>query len=140
MIYFDNSATTMPYDEVITITAQGQTCQWTGQTAGSVTTTGTVNDCINTLFLMANNTQTSSGGKQQDSGCYMNIYSCQIYNENGNLVRDMIPVHDNNTGYNGLYDKVQNTMHLNYWLRYNVNGNDQFNNFVAGPVKDSSNG
>ena len=31
-------------------------------------------------------------------------------------------------------------MHLNYWLRYNVNGNDQFNNFVAGPVKDSSNG
>ena len=130
----------MPYDEVITITAQGQTCQWTGQTAGSITTTGTVNDCINTLFLMANNTQTSSGGKQQDSGCYMNIYSCQIYNENGNLVRDMIPVHDNNTGYNGLYDKVQNTMHLNYWLRYNVNGNDQFNNFVAGPVKDSSNG
>lgn len=76
----------------------------------TITTTGTINDTINTCGLFCINTD-SSTGFSPDSPSNLRIYSFKITNKNGEIVRDMIPVRDGTTGY--MYDKITKKLYGN---------------------------
>ena len=99
------------YDEDIRLVCEGNKAEWyrlgSDTPAGSVTTTGTVDDGKTPLFLFNLNTADAEGGLREDtSPCSMRLYSCKIY-EGDILVRDFIPASYQNEP--GLYDRLTQT-------------------------------
>ena len=97
------------YNERIAIMASLQTASWIrksnpDQVAGSVTTTGTVDDGKTPMLLFNLNTSNTPGGVQIDtSPSCMTLYECIIY-EDGVPVHRFIPAKKN--GVVGLYDRM----------------------------------
>ena len=77
--------------------ATGGACYFDGAAAGTLDTTTLT--ASNPIYLFC--TSTSTGASGLVSG---RIYSCKIYDANGNLLRDYIPVRKGTVGY--LYDRV----------------------------------
>lgn len=107
----------LPFGELIEITAEGTTASWRGlertSLTGSITTTGTPDDGIHSLFIFAMNQSTSARGTvvQADSYSIMKLYSFKIY-ESNELKRDFVPC-ISPTGEPGLFDLVDGRFHNN---------------------------
>ena len=102
------------YDSVITITTSGQNISWTnGTNTYSGTTTGTVNDCVNPLFIFNANTASTAGGATADtSPAYAQLYSF-IAKRTDENIHEYIPVRQLSDMTIGLYDKVNNIFYAN---------------------------
>lgn len=86
----------------------------------TVTSTGTVNDCINSCGLFTINTD-SGTGFTKDTFSNMKIYSFKIINASNEVVMNLVPVVDDGVGY--MYDTVSQTLLTN-------NGTFQYGNVV----------
>ena len=95
------------------VTCQGQTCtvKQNGSVVQTITTTGTVNDCVNPCGLFTLNTYNGTGFTK-DYYSYMKIYSFIITNNNNEYERYMIPARNGNVG--GMYDFVTNQFYHTY--------------------------
>ena len=96
------------YGERITLLCSYKTATWSRhnatEEAGSVTTTGTVDEGKTPMLLFNLNTANSAGGVKIDtSPSCMTLYSCRI-SEGGFVVHDFVPAKKN--GIVGLYDKI----------------------------------
>jgi hypothetical protein len=100
------------YGERIILTCEGQTATWVRYSdpetqAGSVTTTGTVDDGKTPMLLFNLNTSSTEGEVSLDtSPSVMTLYGCKIY-EGETLKCDFVPARYN--GVVGLYDRVNQT-------------------------------
>ncbi|MBQ9430507.1 MAG: hypothetical protein IJU44_03040 [Kiritimatiellae bacterium] len=107
----------LPYGEIVEITVDGATASWRGlekpNLTGSITTTGTLDDGIHSLFIFAMNQSTSSRGTAVEaSSCsIMKLYSFKIY-ESDELKRDFVPC-ISPAGEPGLFDLVDGGFHNN---------------------------
>ena len=102
----EKSGDTISTNVIYDVTTQGSTCTiMQGDTlVQTLTTTGTVEDCVNPCGLFVLNTYNGADGFNKDTYGYMKIYSFKITDSNNNVVMDLIPVRDGTTGY--MYDKV----------------------------------
>lgn len=97
----NNISTNVVYD----VHTDGSTCtvKQNGTTVQTITTTGTLNDCINPCGLFTLNTN-SSTSFTKDTYSYMKIYYFKITDANDNVVMELIPVRDGTTA--NMYDTV----------------------------------
>ena len=86
--------------ERINLTCERDTAVWNGRT---ITTSGTLDDGVNTMFIFAWNGANGSGKNARDF-CKMQLYSFKI-SEDGTLMRDYVAC-VNDQGEVGLYDLV----------------------------------
>ncbi|MBP5320361.1 MAG: hypothetical protein J6334_05185 [Kiritimatiellae bacterium] len=106
----------LPYGERVEITVDGATASWRGldsNLTGSITTTGTLDDGIHSLFIFGMNQSTSARGTAVEaSTCViMKLYSFKIY-EGDELKRDFVPC-ISPAGEPGLFDLVDGGFHNN---------------------------
>ena len=107
----------LPYGEIVEITVDGATVSWRGlekpNLTGSITTTGTLDDGIQSLFIFAMNQSTSARGTavEASSCAIMKLYSFKIY-EGDALKRDFVPC-ISPAGEPGLFDLVDGGFHNN---------------------------
>ena len=100
------------YSERILLVCEGQTATWYRHSdleteAGSVTTTGTVDDGKTPMLLFNLNTSSTEGGVKIDtSPSVMTLYGCKIY-EGETLMCDFVPAQKGSVV--GLYDRVNDT-------------------------------
>ena len=97
----DTISTNVIYD----VHTDGSTCtvSQNGTVVQTITTTGTVNDCINPCGLFTLNTN-SSTGFTKDTYSNMKIYYFKITDANDNVMMELIPVRDGTTA--NMYDTV----------------------------------
>lgn len=106
-----NTITTNTTYKIIT---QNDTCtvyDQNGTVVDTITTTGTINDCVNPCGLFTLNTDTGTGFTK-DTYSNMKIYKFKITSNDGTVQRDMYPVRDGTVG--GMYDKVTETFYATY--------------------------
>lgn len=111
----ETSGSNFIYDRKLTLTTQDNLATWTdGTSTYSITTNGTVNDCVNNLFIFNINTGSGANSRNTDiSWDIMKLYSFKLYNSSNELVRDYIPVHNTITNSVGLYDKIEGKFYPN---------------------------
>lgn len=102
------------YDRDVHIVAEGQTATFSdGTDSYSITTTGTVEDCQNTMFIFNLNTASTPTGKTPDiSYAIMKLYNFKCYEDN-TLMRNFIPCYRNSDNEVGLYDLVNGVFYTN---------------------------
>lgn len=81
----------------------------------------------NTLMLFARHRWTGYG-VEIDNYCSCKLYSCQIYDAQGNLVRDFVPATIDDGAKVGMWDKVTSQF---YW-------STRESNFDPGPAKEAT--
>lgn len=101
----EKQGSTISVDTIYDVHTDGSTCtvSQNGTTVQTITTTGTLNDCINPCGLFTLNTN-SSTGFTKDTYSYMKIYYFKITDANDNVVMELIPVRDGTTA--NMYDTV----------------------------------
>ena len=98
------------YGSTIVITAKDKVAAWryasSSSNYGSITTSGTINDCINALFIFDDNTGSGANSKSAENrrvGMY--LYYFKVYNNDDELILDLRPCKDlDNVGC--LYDMI----------------------------------
>lgn len=106
----ETSGSNFLYGSTIVLTAKDKVASWryasSSSNYGSITTSGTVDDCINALFIFDNNTGSGANSKSAENcrvGMY--LYYFKVYNNDDELLLDLVPCKDlNNVGC--LYDKI----------------------------------
>ena len=116
------------YGERITLLCSFKNAIWyrhnATEEAGSVSTSGTVDDGKTPMLLFNLNTASSEGGVQIDtSPSCMTLYSCKIYESYGDVIHEFVPAKKN--GVVGLYDKITGSF----------SGSITGTSFEAGPEK-----
>lgn len=103
----ETTGSNMIYGQRITLTTLGQTATWTnGVNTYSVTTAGTADNCVYSLFLF----NLSSSGNPDSSYSVMKLYSFKVY-EDDVLVREYIPAKDSDVAC--LYEQVEGKFYYN---------------------------
>jgi hypothetical protein len=101
-------STVIPMGQRIKVEASGNTATFTkdGATsaAATITASGTVEDCTNSLYIFDLNTAGADGNSRDKSVSFMKLYSFKIY-EGETLVMDLQPIVSSD-GKGGLRDKV----------------------------------
>ena len=102
------------YDEAMLLYTNGSTVHWESATTNYTgSTTGTINDCVNPLFIFNLNTASTSGGATADtSPAYAQLYFFQVI-RGGKTIYNYVPVLRLSDMSYGLYDKVNNVFYGN---------------------------
>jgi len=94
------------YNKRVTLTTQNKTASWTdGSTTYSGSTTGTVEDCTNALFLFNLNTAGAGGAQVDISPSEIKLYSFEVVRD-GSTIHKYIPMKRDSDGAIGLYDQI----------------------------------
>lgn len=112
--------TTVRAGERYEITCCNQTCSINDNTFAG-TTTKSAERLSSTITLGTVNTNNSKDTRVSN----ISIYSCKIWDENNNLIRDFYPCHNSSLEY-GLYDIVTSTFYTG--VNYNLTGGDTESN------------
>ena len=111
-------STGLTLNTIYKVVCESQTCNVYDQNdtlLETITTTGTVNDCINPCGLFTLNTDNGTGFTK-DTFSNMKIYHFKVTSNDGTVQRDMYPVREGTVG--GMYDTVTKKFYATYGTFY----------------------